>query len=44
MDIIICAGGVSRCVERKHDGGIRVRGNGIQDSKGIFDDIKKGIQ
>ena len=44
MDIVICTGGVSRCVERKHDGGIRVRENGIREDGEIFDSIKKGIQ
>ena len=41
---LVCTGRVSRYMKGKCDGRIGSRRDGVQDSGGIFDSIKKGIQ
>jgi len=43
VSIVVCAGRVSRCVERKRNRGVRVSGDRIRVSGGIFDKFKKEI-
>ena len=43
MGLVTCAGRSSRCIEGKCTRGIGIRGKGIQNSRGVLDNNKKGI-
>ena len=43
MGFVVRAGRVGRCMERKCDGGVRVRESKIQISGRVFDKFKEGV-